>query len=205
MRDLLAGLARSRVRLGVALALGVVVAASVLIARLVGESGGRVADVPAGSSTTGAPATATPDGRSDDGAPAATGSPPEGSPDGAELPEDGMAGATPPAPSTAPPAAVTVAVDFTRAWADHPAGRAPGDWWAAVSAHSTPALAEQLRTTDPDLVPATRVSGEPTTAYVRAGSVGITVPTDAGDLVVTCVDLDGRWVVAGIDLVGGAR
>ena len=105
-------------------------------------------------------------------------------------------------PSVAPvtPGALARATAFVRAWVTHPAGAPADRWWQAVSAHADPTLAGQLRSADPAQIPANRVTGAAVGLSATPTSARVAVPTDAGRVVVLCVVVDGRWVVATVDL-----
>ena len=126
-------------------------------------------------------------------------------PSGEPLPNDGPAGpeASHEASQRAAPAAMTVAVAFAQAWATPPPPSAPDQWWAGVSRHTDQALAEQLREVNPADLPATRVTGPAKSVAGGVTSAEVEVPTDAGDLLVVCVDVRGRWVVADFELDRG--
>lgn len=114
---------------------------------------------------------------------------------------DGVVGA-PASPYAKPPhpAAIAVALAFTRAWVHHPAGMAPDQWWRAVARFTDQTLAGQLRAVDPNEIPATRVTGAPQGIFATPTSAEIAVPSDAGRVVVLCVHVNNRWVVATVDL-----
>ncbi|RBJ11092.1 hypothetical protein DRA43_01465 [Micromonospora provocatoris] len=103
-------------------------------------------------------------------------------------------------PEAPPPAhrAAPVAAGFAAAWArsDLPASR----WWPAVAAYCDEDFARSLRTVDPALVPASRVTGRPTaTQTPRDGRAVFEVPTDAGTLTVRLAGVGGRWRVTDND------
>ena len=105
------------------------------------------------------------------------------------------------APSAPPPPAdqaAPVAARFAAAWArsDLPATA----WWRAVTAYCDEGFARALRTVDPSLVPATRVTGRPrATQAPRDGQAVFEVPTDAGTLTVRLASVNGRWWVTDND------
>jgi hypothetical protein len=113
---------------------------------------------------------------------------------------DGLASSeASPEAQPAAPGAMAAAVDFVRAWANHPANTTPSRWWAGVSRHTDAALADQLRDVDPSLVPASRVTGAAESRRGGATSAEVVVPTDAGRIVVSCILVRGRWLVADFD------
>jgi hypothetical protein len=101
--------------------------------------------------------------------------------------------------SAAPPAALTVAARWTRAWAHHPAGTTGPAWLDGLRAYTTEEYLGVLSTVDPSNIPASRVVGPPRPLLVAPDSVRVEVPTDAVDLVVLVVDTGTRWQVAGYD------
>lgn len=138
------------------------------------------------------------------GTPPASGSTPlteAPEPSGSPLNDDGVIG---PEASTgaqqAAAGAMTVALAFGRAWATPPSATAPDQWWVGVSRHTTQALAERLREVDPATLPATRVTGAAQSVLGGVTSAEVRVPTDAGPLLVVCVLVAGRWVVAEFEL-----
>jgi hypothetical protein len=126
---------------------------------------------------------------------------PSVSPSPSPTANDGVVGAgaspygQPPAP-----AAVRAAVAFVRAWADHPDGITPKQWWTSVSRHTDATLAKQLEFTDPARVPATAVTGHAQGIAGGPSSATVAVPTDAGRVVLTCVLVQGKWLVSDLDL-----
>jgi hypothetical protein len=92
--------------------------------------------------------------------------------------------------------AMDVALAFARAWATPPPENAPDQWWAGVSRHTDQTLAEQLRDLDPTTLPASKVTGAPVSVSGGVTSAEVRVPTDAGQLLVVCVLVRGRWLAA---------
>lgn len=114
---------------------------------------------------------------------------------------DGVVGApATPYGKPPPPAAARLATAFTRAWVHHPPGTTSDAWWRAVSRYTDRTLTEQLRAVDPSQIPATRVTGSPQGVFATPTSAEVAVPTDAGRVVLLCVLVSGRWVVATVDL-----
>jgi hypothetical protein len=117
------------------------------------------------------------------------------------VPDDGMrSDLTPPSKQLAAPGALAVATAFTKAWAHHPDGITAARWSAAVGKHADPVLAKQLTFTDPRLVPATTVTGPAVSLSGGVSSASVGVPTDAGQVVLTCTLAGGRWTVSDVDL-----
>jgi hypothetical protein len=116
-------------------------------------------------------------------------------------PDDGPEGpGTSPYDEPAAPRAMTAATSFVKAWADHPAGITAERWWSAVSRHADPALAAQLKFTEPALVPAKAVTGPAESVAGGPSSATVAVPTDAGRVLVTCVLVKNQWLVSDLDL-----
>jgi hypothetical protein len=100
----------------------------------------------------------------------------------------------------AAPAAMTLATAFGKAFATPPPASAPDQWWAGVSRHTDQTLAEQLRDVDPTTLKATKVTGPARSSQGGVSSAEVIVPTDAGELLVVCVLVDGEWKVADYEL-----
>jgi hypothetical protein len=141
---------------------------------------------------------------SDQGAPGITA---ETSPDATTStePDDGVAiGADPSARPSASAGAVapeTVAVDFAKAWLNHH-GISAADWHKAVSKYSTKALADRLDGVDPGSVPADKLTGSAAIAEEDPSYLDVSVPTDAGTLILRMVVVNGQWLVNGVDWSG---
>ncbi len=73
-------------------------------------------------------------------------------------------------------------------------------WWRAVSRDADPTLAAQLRTADPTRVPARAVTGRPKVTPLSPTAAEVRVPTDAGTAVLLCVLVKKRWLVTTVDL-----
>jgi hypothetical protein len=98
------------------------------------------------------------------------------------------------------PAAVRAAVAFVRAWTHHPDGITAKQWWTSVSRYADATLAKQLEFTDPARVPATDITGQAQGIAGGPSSATVAVPTDAGRVVLTCVLVQGKWLVSDLDL-----
>ncbi len=103
-------------------------------------------------------------------------------------------------PSTSPGAVApeTVAVQFTKAWLNH-RGVSAGDWHKGVAKYSTKSLADRLDGVDPGSVPADQMTGAATVVHQEQAYVEVTVPCDAGTLVLRMVVSGGHWLVDGVD------
>lgn len=111
---------------------------------------------------------------------------------------------TPPAPvATVAPSAplVEVAVRFVTGWArpDLPAEA----WQAELIPLATPAFAAQLRTVVPGNVPARSVNGNPAVGSLSQLQAEVTVPTDAGPVLVALASMGSAWKVSSVTPAGG--
>ena len=98
-------------------------------------------------------------------------------------------------PRRGPAAALQAARAFLQAWVSRTAGRA-----AAIRATATPQLAAQVTGPGAALAPATAIDGPLTVTGQAAGTVSLSVPTNAGPALLT-VRLDGsRWLAAQVSL-----
>lgn len=116
-------------------------------------------------------------------------------------PDDGLLDNGGAPASSAPPAAVTVAQEFVRAWANH-AGLSPSQWIANVSRYADDSFTKELRLTDPQRVPATHLigeSGDVHTVSVSGDRAVLSVATDAGRVLVSCLVVSGSWRVTDLD------
>jgi hypothetical protein len=165
-----------RSRLGIALALAVVIAGLVGAARLVSGPGGSdpgLAAAPVSPITTVDP----------------------------HVGDDGAIATQPPGtPSLSPGAArpEAVARSFTTAYLAH-RDTAAEQWLAALRPFSTDGLTAKLTGVDPASVPIDRRTGDPTMIVRSAELVEVTVPVDAGRLLLQLVLVDGRWLVDVLD------
>lgn len=94
-----------------------------------------------------------------------------------------------------PAGAEAAAVAFVRSWAQP--GLAEPQWLAALQPLATPTYANVLEDEEPWSVPAHRVTGSPS-GRGDPGGATVTVPTDAGTVVVTVVQVGGSWLVANV-------
>ncbi|MER7459669.1 hypothetical protein [Micromonospora sp. NPDC126480] len=164
-----------RSRLGIALALAVVVFGIIGTARLV-----------AGPPDPGAGLSNRPD------RPITTVPPTAG--------DDGAIATDPPTPVTRPGELTPrqTAERFVTAWHGRP-GLTPEQWRAGLRPLTTPTLAEQLVGAGPADVPAGQVTGDPTVEPRAETVVEVRVPFDTGRLRLELVASDGRWLVDTID------
>jgi hypothetical protein len=170
---LLTGILRSR--LGIALALAVVILGVVVGARL-------FSGVSDDDGLSGAPVQ-----------PIATVDPTTGN--------DGILSTEPPpTPRTSPGAAPPedVAGRFATAWLTH-RGVPAKQWYDALRPLSTVGLTERLSGVDPAGVPADRLTGELMVVTRSEEFVEVTVPVDAGTLRLELVAPQGRWLVDAVD------
>ena len=164
-----------RSRLGIALALAVVVFGIIGTARLVAgppDPGAGLSNRPD------RPITTVPPTAGDDGV-IATGAPTPVTRPGELTPQQ-------------------TAQRFVTAWRGQP-GTTPEQWHAGLRPLATPALAEQLVGADPADVPPGQVTGEPTVEPRSEAVVEVRVPFDTGRLRLELVAPDGRWLVDAID------
>ncbi|MEJ3742178.1 hypothetical protein WEI85_02600 [Actinomycetes bacterium KLBMP 9797] len=117
------------------------------------------------------------------------------------IPNDGLAGPEPtPSPITSPGTAAPKAVAraFAEAWLNHRSVSAD-QWYAKLLPHCTESLADKLAGVDPAVVPADRLTGEPTVIPYAENVVDVAVPVDSGRLRLRLTAPDGRWLVDGVD------
>jgi hypothetical protein len=99
------------------------------------------------------------------------------------------------AAGTVPAAALLAARAFLAAWVSR-----AGDRAARIRATATPQLAAQVTGPAAGLAPATAITGPVTVTGQAAGTVSVSVPTNAGTALLT-VRLDhGRWLAAQVML-----
>ena len=109
----------------------------------------------------------------------------------------------------APPAALSVATRWTRAWARHPAGTTTQAWIDGLKPYTTDEYLGVLSSVDPSNVPGNRVTGPAKPILVARDSIRVEIPTDAVDLVVLVVNTANPgapqdWKVAGYDRASAA-
>lgn len=107
----------------------------------------------------------------------------------------------PPSPSTAAPdpQALDIAVRWTTAWANHPAGVSTYQWLQGMRPYTTEEYMTIMESIDPANVPATKVTGPATAISAVAGSIDVRVPTDGGPLAVTLIKTGDGWRVTHYD------
>lgn len=174
LETLVTGILRSR--LGIALALAVVILGVVGAARLVSGVSG---DDPG---LAGAPVD-----------PISTVDPTTGN--------DGIiATEPPPTPRTSPGAAAPeeIARRFATAWLAHE-GVSAEQWYDKLRPLATAGLAERLAGVDPAGVPAERLAGNLEVVTRSEEFVEVSVPVDAGTLRLDLVAPQGRWLVDAVD------
>ncbi|MEU8084216.1 hypothetical protein AB0B57_11440 [Micromonospora sp. NPDC049101] len=165
-----------RSRLGIALAIGLVVVGVLGGARLIShpvDSADGLSSRPDGPITTVDPTTGD-DGLLNSGAlPSPVTSP------GARTPEQ-------------------TADRFAAAWLGRP-GMTADQWQAGLQPLSTPALREKLTGAEPESVPAEKVTGPPTMQERTETFVEMLLPLDSGRLRLELVTSDGGWLVDALD------
>lgn len=165
-----------RSRLGIALAIGVVVVGVLGAARLV-----------AGPVDSADGLSSRPDG------PIITVDPTAG--------DDGLLNsAAPPSPVTSPGARTPeqTADRFAKAWLGRP-GMTTEEWQAALQPFITPALREKLSGAEPASVPAEKVTGPAAMRERTESFVELLLPLDAGGLRLELVTSDDGWLVDVLD------
>lgn len=99
------------------------------------------------------------------------------------------------APSASSPvtkqSATAVASAFVRAWSSD--GGSRDAWYAAMERWASPELLRSLASTDPEQVPADRVTGDAQLVSSAKTSATVLVPTDGGEVLVTLSASDGGW------------
>ncbi|SCL14747.1 hypothetical protein GA0070624_0512 [Micromonospora rhizosphaerae] len=118
-----------------------------------------------------------------------------------EAGDDGvLATAAPPSPKTRPgePTPEQAAGRFTTAWLAGP-GSTGDEWHGRLRPLSTSALTEKLTGADPESVPARRMTGQVTLRPRTASFVEALIPLDNGRLRLELVAPDGRWLVDAVD------
>lgn len=118
-----------------------------------------------------------------------------------EAGDDGvLSSAAPRSPKTRPGELTPeqTASRFTTAWLDGP-GSTSDEWQARLRPLSTATLTEKLTGADPESVPARRVTGELTLRPRTEAFVEAVIPLDNGRLRLELVAPDGRWLVDAVD------
>ncbi|MBK1789003.1 hypothetical protein [Prauserella cavernicola] len=168
---------------------GVLVAAGILVPRLVGDTGADASPTPGGQSQ--APAAG---GSSQDDETSSTSS--------SALPTrltEPLA-----TPSTAPPkpGALKAAADWASAWVNHPDGITNEKWLDGLRPYTTEEYLPVMRSVNPANIPATKVTGEPRATASYTSSAEVEVDTDGPTLTITVVSTNAGWRVAHYDQAG---
>ena len=102
-----------------------------------------------------------------------------------------------PAPVTTgapPPAALTAAAGFLSAYVSQAADRL-----ARLQSYTSPPLLAQLTQINPEYNPVTAVTGQPTVTSQAPGTVSLSVPTNAGPVLLTVrQSTAGQWQVTSV-------
>jgi hypothetical protein len=100
-------------------------------------------------------------------------------------------------PTSAKPApeALRVAKRWVTAWVTPPEDGSVDSWLEGLRPHTTEEFLPQLRTVDPANIPATKVVGEPEVHESYTSSVQVEVATDGPTLLVTVIETDTGWRV----------
>lgn len=102
--------------------------------------------------------------------------------------------------SAAPnPDALNVAKQWALAWVNHPAGITNAQWLDGLRPYTTEEFLPQMSTVDPNNIPASRVTGEPTATQSFTSSVQALVPTDGPKLSITVAQTPAGWRVTEYD------
>lgn len=104
-------------------------------------------------------------------------------------------------PTTAAPdpEALRVAREWVQRWATHPPGTTVEQWVERLRPYTTEEYLPRMRSVDPANIPATKVTGEPKATESFTSSVDVEVPTDGPTLTLSVVRTDAGWRVAGYD------
>lgn len=116
--------------------------------------------------------------------------------------DDGVLGTEPPpspaAPASGPPPEA-VAKSFATAWLAHQ-GVTAEQWHAGLRPYSTEGLLAKLAGVDPTEVPADRLTGEPVLLPQTEGLIEVRLPVNSGELRLELVTGDGgRWLTDAVD------
>jgi hypothetical protein len=101
-------------------------------------------------------------------------------------------------PTSAPPAAkaLDIAVQWVKAWVNHPEGVTTEQWLNGLKPLTTEEQIAVMSTVDPRNIQATAVTGEPTVKVSYTTSVEAIIPTNAGSLDITVIATPEGWRVA---------
>lgn len=102
--------------------------------------------------------------------------------------------------SAAPnPDALNVAKLWAQAWVTHPAGITNAQWLNGLRPYTTDEFLPQMSSVDPNNIPASRLTGEPTATESFTSSVKALVPTDGPKLSITVARTPVGWRVTEYD------
>lgn len=105
--------------------------------------------------------------------------------------------------SAAPsPQALDVAEKWAKAWVKHPDGITAKKWADGMSEYTTDEYLPVLRSVDPANVPASKVTGKPKARDSFSKSVEVEIDTDGPTLLITVVRTNAGWRVSEYDRVG---
>jgi hypothetical protein len=101
-------------------------------------------------------------------------------------------------PSSAPPEpeALDVVTQWGEAWVNHPEGTSQEKWLDGLRPFTTAEYMVEMKTVDPENVPATEVTGEPEAKESYTSSITAHLPTDGGTIAVTVISTPEGWRVA---------
>jgi hypothetical protein len=113
----------------------------------------------------------------------------------------GTSAASPLPLTDAPQEALDAAEKWAEAWVRPSEGTSAKEWLDGLRPLTTEEYMGVLSAVDPENIPATRVTYDPTPVRVAERNVQVKVPTDAVTLLVLVVDTESGWRVAGYDRV----
>jgi hypothetical protein len=123
--------------------------------------------------------------------------------------QPGLAAVTSSPTAVIPPTANTIGASrdaaqtaraFAAQWVTHPPGTTGQQWAAQLAPFVVPEYLATLESVDPNTIPATAVTGDPTIRTTSAAVAEATVPTNAGALqLVLLTQPDGTWRVRSYD------
>ncbi|MFR9729523.1 hypothetical protein ACL03H_09865 [Saccharopolyspora sp. MS10] len=108
---------------------------------------------------------------------------------------------TPVAPAPPDPAGVRVVEAWGQKWATHPPGTAAPEWVEGLRPYTTDEFITVMASVDPANVPSTRITGPATPVRSTATSMGVRLPTDAGEIEVDVMKTPQGWRVSGYNKV----
>lgn len=108
---------------------------------------------------------------------------------------------TPAPPAPPSPQGLSVVEAWGKQWVNHPPGTAAPEWVQRLAPYTTEEFITEMSTIDPANVPATAVTGPPSSKRSTANSMDVRLPTDGGDVQVEVINTPQGWRVSGYDKV----